>query len=321
MSEAIRYITVWTGGPFPYPALLALASILAVDPSATVELHHLDALDHSFDDSALRSTGRFETHRVDLTRLLGVRLLQKYLQIPSDSLAAKSNLIRIALLHRRGGVYVDLDTFTLRPLGSIAAGAFVGSERVWRHDRQRTQGGLSVAQYPGTAAWATAWALKRVDCAVAGGRLRMARRLRRLDRMVHVEQLNNAVIGAPAGSDLTAALLDRALQCDPRARYALGPALLEDTVASDPSLATVFEPDLFYAVPPGESHRLFWDRTLELPRSAAVVHYVGSNHRSLIERVGAGDRRFERPEVFWRLGRQAQVWLHQTDVLRRSVGL
>jgi hypothetical protein len=111
-------------------------------------------------------------------------------------------------------------------------------------------------------------------------------------------------------------MLERAVRCDPTVRYALGPALLHDTLAANPRLATVFPPDVFYAIPPGESHRFFQDRTLRLGGSAAVVHYVNSNHRALLASIRPGDERFSRPEVFWQLAGRAEGHLLSANRLQ-----
>lgn len=290
--------------------------MLAADSEATVELHHLGPIDDSAEMAILRSTGRLEIHSIQTSSLLEPPLVALLERIPRGSHAATSNLLRVALLHRRGGVYLDLDTFVLRPLTALAPGAFVGLERVWRHDRQRVESGLSVTDWPSTAMWGLFWALKRADTAVTRGRLRMAGFTHRFDQRLNTEQLNNAVIGAPAGSPLTAALLEQMCRRNPTVRFALGPALLHDVIAADHRLATVMHPDIFYGVPPSESHRFFWDRTLVLPPRAAVVHYVNSNHASLLRTVGFDDPRFGRDETFWRLARHAREWI--ADVATRE---
>lgn len=309
MALPPRYITVWVGGDLPYTAVLSLASMLAVDPDATIELHHLAPIADRHELGLLRATGRFEVHSIQLPSLLDDELLGVLEQIPQGAHAAASNIVRLALLHRRGGVYLDLDTFLLRPLTGFAFGAFVGLERVWELDRERVERGLRVRHWPATAAWGTVWALKRADTALTRGRLRIAGLTRWLDERLNTEQLNNAVLGAPAGSALTAALLERAKRCDPSVRYALGPNLLHDVVKADHRLATVMSPEVLFAVPPSESHRIFWDRHLQLPPRASVVHYVQSNHRKLLQSVTPGDQRFDRPELFWSLGRAADEWL------------
>lgn len=311
MAVAPRYITVWAGGPFPYYATLSIASMLQVDEEATVEVHHLVPLVGRPELSRLFSTGRVELHQVRPAALFDDALLEVFERIPESAYAARSNLIRIALLHLRGGVYLDLDTLLVRPLHGLAPGAFVGLERVWRHDRTRVERGLNARHWAGAAAWGCLWAAKRLDTKLLRGRLHLADAAHRIDAGLHTHQLNNAVFGAPAGSELTSALLERARRCDPKVRYALGPALLHDTVHSHSALATIMNPEVLFPVAPSESHRFFDDRTLQLPHRAAVVHYVQSNHRDLLADLRPGDRRFRRPEVFWQLAGRAEQWMRE----------
>jgi len=303
---------IWSGPSLPYPAVLSLASALAADPEAEVELHLLGDTQRTPELLRLASDPRCSIHQIDLATLLTPPVRRLFDAIPAGAHAARSNVLRVALLHRRGGVYLDLDTFVLRPLHDLAPGAFAGLERVWQYDRDRVEGRLRMRHWPATAGWGVAWAVKRADAKVLRGRARLADRLRFVDGLFHTEQMNNAVIGAPAGSDLTAAMLERAVRCNPTVRYALGPALLHDTLAAQPRLATILPPEVFYAIPPGESHRFFEDRTLQLGPSAAVVHYVNSNHRALLASIRPCDERFGRPEVFWQLAQAAERHLLST---------
>lgn len=315
VSVPKRYITIWSGHTFPYPATLSLASALAADPEATVELHVSGPLpDDPHLHDLLRRQPRLSWHHIDESHLLSPAVRRVFDGIPSNQHAARSNVLRIALLHQRGGVYLDLDTFLLAPLTDLADGAFAGLERVWASDRQRVGGRLPWSAWPATAVWAVAWWAKRMDSMAFHGRARLSQRLAGIDSMVHAEQMNNAVLGAPAGSDFTEALLAGVTDRDPTIRYELGPNLVHDTLAKNPRLATIMPPEVFYFVPPGESHRFFDDRRLVLPPTAKVVHYVNSNHRKLLASLRPGDVRLDRPEVFWRLARTTEAWMASTSL-------
>jgi hypothetical protein len=262
----------------------------------------------------LRRQPRLSWHPIDESQLLSPAVRRVFEGIPSGQHAARSNVLRIALLHDLGGVYLDLDTFLLAPLTGITDGAFAGLERVWSSDRQRVGGRLPVSTWPTTAVWAVAWWAKRMDSMVFHGGVRLSRRLSGIDSMVHVEHMNNAVLGAPAGSEFTEALLAGLTDRNPTVRYELGPNLVHDTLAANPRLATILPPEVFYFVPPGESHRFFEDRHLELPPTAKVVHYVNSNHRKLLATIRPGDVRLDRPEVFWRLARTTEAWMASTSL-------
>jgi hypothetical protein len=308
-----RYVTIWLGSPLPYTAILSIGSMLQAHPGAVVELHVLPGFEEPAHLRTLRRHRRFRTVEIDLDRLLAPPVRAVFDSLPPHAHAARANILRVAVLHERGGIYVDLDTFVLAPLTALASGPFAGLERVWMHDRERVERGLRLRHWPGTAAWGVAWACKRFDSTALHGAARTATWLRPVERWWTREQLNNAVIGAPAGSELTAAMLERIATCDPTARYALGPHLINDTVATMTDRVTVLGADTLYSVPPAESHRFFHDRTLKLPVAAVLVHYVNSNHPKLLASVSPGDARCARPELFWRLAGAAERGLHDTD--------
>ena len=157
---------------------------------------------------------------------------------------------------------------------------------------------------------AARWAACRFDAALARGRLGLANRI---SSGGHTRlQINNAVIGAPAESGFVALALEHALDVDPTVRFALGPNLLDDVAAALPSAVTVVPPSRFYAVPPGESYRYFDDATVELPLDAQVIHYVASNHRRLLDRLGPDDRRFDTGDAqFWKQARRVRATLER----------
>ncbi len=315
-----RYVMVWTGAPLPFLGAIAMERVLQVDTEATLEVHligdvptgeHLDLV-------TARSAGRLEIHRLrtghELDGLdpLTARRCRRVLDgIAPGASSARSNLLRYAILHRRGGVYLDTDVLLLHPIGDLAHGrAFVGIERVWRHDRARVEGRWTWRLLPGTVGFAAAYALRRADTSVLRGRARTGDLLRAADPLWTTLQPNNAVIGAPAGSELTGRLLERAADVDPRHRYALGPSLLQDLVAQEPDTAHVVPEPVFYPVPPSESHRFFDDRRLVLPATTLLVHYVASNHRSIVRSLRADDPRLA--------NRQEIVWSICRDVLART---
>ncbi|MDO8389123.1 MAG: glycosyltransferase [Actinomycetota bacterium] len=308
MAVPQRYLMVWIGTEFPYPCRLAAEAVLANAPEAELEIHVVGNppttpyFTEMFAPTA-PDAARISLHRVDLDRLFEPPVRRVYERIPATARSAQSNLVRLGLLHQRGGIYLDFDTLLLRPLHDLAPGAFVGLERVWRHDRQRVTSGLTPRMIAGATGWGITWALKRGDSQALRGAARSARWLRPIDDLFHVEQANNAVLGAPAHSEFTEQLLDASRFIDPTIRFALGPTLVHDTVAATPRLAKVLPPEVLYPVPPSESHRFFDDRYLALPPSAAIVHYVGSNHARTLASVTPGDRRFGRPTTFWQLGR------------------
>jgi Glycosyltransferase sugar-binding region containing DXD motif len=308
-----RYLLVWMGPSFPYVGRLAVESIVQSDPDAEVEIHVHGELPLSSDLARLRGLDAVSLRHVDLDTVFapfprGAALRLLFDAVPANAHAARSNLLRYALLYESGGVYVDFDVLVRKPLADLGGGrAFVGAEQVWAHDQAREEGRWTASMVPATAGWALAWALRRGDCKLNGGRAQLARRLQVLNPLWSRLQPNNAVIGAPPESHFIMLLLDYALEVDPTVRYALGPALVSKVIADHPRSAVVLPQRVLYPVPPGESFRFFEDRTLTIAKETALIHYVASNHRELLAGIVEGDERFAgRSEVFWALGAEVE---------------
>jgi len=305
---------VWAGSSFPFTARLTIESLLLADPQAQVEVHVLGPHPTTAHFTSLNSdpSSRVTIHDIDIDSLfdgLGATIGHDWSalldSIPEGAFSAQSNLLRYALLYRRGGVYVDFDVLALRPLHDLADGkAFIGCERVWIHDEARVEGRWRWRMTFGTVGWALSWFAKRSDSKLFGGSLRLARLLRAPDQLWTRLQANNAIVGAPAGSPFIHEVLRRCGSVKPTVRYALGPTLVSAVVRDHPHLICVVPESTLYPVPPSESHRFFEDRTLSLAASTAAIHYVNSNHRKLIRDLEPGDVRFDtRPELFWRVAR------------------
>lgn len=221
--------------------------------------------------------------------------------------AGLSNLVRLAILHRFGGVYLDTDLIVLRPLHDPDQhGAYVGQEWVWESNRARVERTWTISTRMRAALWGLRYAAVRFDSSVAGGHFGLAARIDRT--RCHRLQVNNAVIGAPSNSTFVEAALATALEVDHATRFALGPSLLDDVARALPRSVHVLPPSRFYAIPPGESFRWFDDRTIALPADAHVIHYVASNHRRLLERLDIDDPRFDRGAApFWRHARDVRA--------------
>ncbi|MCE9622991.1 MAG: hypothetical protein K8R99_11660 [Actinomycetia bacterium] len=314
MSVPRRYLTVWSGLSFPYAARLTIDSILLADPTAQVEIHVLGEhpMSSHFADLTDLADHRISVHDIDLDELFGsLRLISGtdcravFNAIPEHALSARSNILRYALLYRRGGVYVDFDVLVLRPLHDLAnGGAFLGAERVWAYDEARVEGRWKLRMTAGTVGWALSWFAKRLDSKWFGGALKLTKRLRRLDTLWTRQQPNNAIIGAPAHSPFIIEVLRQCALADPTVRYALGPTLVSAVARQHPHLVRVLPEATLYPVAPGESYRFFEDRHLQLSDETVAIHYVNSNHRKLLHELQPDDARLEtRSELFWTLAR------------------
>lgn len=230
-----------------------------------------------------------------------------------------SNLARLAILLRDGGVYLDTDVVVIQPLDDPdEIGAFVGMEQVWAGNRPRVSGGLGVVGAARAAPWAASWLVNRVSCRLTNGRFVRDQDVSppRWSRM----QANNAVLGAPAGSEFISRTLERALSVDPSARFALGPSLLDDMCRDEPNLVRVMPPSRYYPIPPGQSYRCFEDAYFPLPPDTQVLHYVASNHKRLLSGLDIDDPRFDtRQAPFWQRAREVREAM--VDGRRRGLRL
>jgi len=283
-----RLIFLWTGTTFPYFARLAVESALLVEPDAEIEVHVFgrrpDGAPHL---EALRGLERVRIVPIALDTVFDdlevdpAALRSLYARIPTQAVSARANLLRYAVLARRGGIYLDTDILLLRGLGDLRrARAFAGCEHVLSIDGRRVAGERSPDMLAVGAVWAAAWAMRRFDAELATPRLEPV--ARRLDIWWQAAQLNNAVIGAAPGASFVRRLLTRALEVDPTIRYRLGPTLIDEVAREDPTDVMILPPDTFYPVPPSYSFR-FFRGALKLPPETRLMHVVSSNHRALLD--------------------------------------
>jgi hypothetical protein len=286
-----RLIFVWTGPCFPAFARLAVESALLSDPDAAVEIHLFgDATRTGGELQHVAGYERVAVHAVDLPAIFEglphapeayLRLLER---LPPTAASARANLVRYALLHQRGGVYLDCDLFVLRSLRPLLVDeAFVGEELVWSADEARVAGGLGLRHAPAIAGWLWSYALRRADAHALGGRGWLEPLAARAEPWWAVGAVNNAVIGAAPRAGFLRRVLDEVFGADPAIRYALGPSLV--TRVARAGDVNVLPPSSFYAVPPSASFTLFEGRAVALPDDAYAIHYTASNHKRALARL------------------------------------
>jgi Glycosyltransferase sugar-binding region containing DXD motif len=300
----------------PYHCRLAVESALVAMPDSTIEFHIVGRLPRSGHLSHIERHPQVRVHDRDLDEVFAACPggAGPYLAL-ADRLgpgvpAALSNLVRLAVLYRDGGIYLDTDVIVLAPINPPSEGrALVGCEQVWALNRSRVGSGLTPGVVVRSVPWASARTLARLDSRLAHGRGRLADRIREPSGSVR-NQVNNAVIAAPPRSPFVGRSLQRARLVDPAKRFALGPHLLDDVARDHPRDVEIAPPHRFYAIPPGQSFRCFEDRYAELPPDAEVLHYVASNHRSLLGSLDIDDERFASGQApFWREARRVRASL------------
>ncbi|MFZ5897126.1 MAG: glycosyltransferase [Myxococcota bacterium] len=281
---------VWIGDNFPWLNFAAMASAVHRGGFSRVTLHHTDDLEHEPNFRALAELPRVVRHRLDPAREIdsayGPRLVDLYRRLLAP--AARSNLLRLAILVNRGGVYLDLDTVTCADLTPLRSAAFFcGNEHIAFP--------ASLQRSPNPVAWSGAYlrsALRDV--------LRRSRRAVNLFR--HVEswypaRANNAVLGAEARHPFLFELCERALALPGHVamrRYALGTSLLQTALADTRRRdLVVHPPDVFYPLPPEISEHWFRADTHArladaLSARTRVVHWYASvRTRKIVPRFDA----------------------------------
>ncbi len=246
---------VWLGRELSWVHLVALASAVRAGEFEHVTLHHTDPLDDSPVHRELAGLSTLKLERLDpealLVRVGRGELVGTYRALAAP--AARSNLIRAALLFERGGVYLDADTVTLRSFAALCArgGAFCGEERLV----------FPVRAGGGIAARFSPVALLRTAARDVLRRLPEGQRaFSRIERL-YPTGANNAVLGAEPRHPFLTELFARMLELLPRerlVRYALGTHALQRAVASYRGGGLeVLPPAAFYPLGPEISEHWF----------------------------------------------------------------
>jgi Glycosyltransferase sugar-binding region containing DXD motif len=249
----------WIGSRLPWAYAFAVISASARGGMDEVILHHTDELEDGPVLRALRQTPGVRLSRTDpwaclapVQAELGLaeRLTGLYDRLSSPVMRA--DVMRAAILHSHGGIYLDLDTLTVAPLTPLlGVPHFIGLEYiVWPRWVRSSRSPL---------VWARHLSLDVMRKAMR--RAPQGWRAFRLLQGLYFCGVNNAVMGGMPGAPLFAAYL-RAMAALPPAHlaepYALGPDLLQAIVDSDPPPGlTIHAPGAFYPLPPEISEHWF----------------------------------------------------------------
>jgi Glycosyltransferase sugar-binding region containing DXD motif len=273
---------LWDGQGFQPPYAAAVTSARRHHPDWEIILHSGDAPRNNAWWDSLASISRTEILTPEIAAqdlpIAAADFLELYRRVNYP--AGRSNLLRLSVLWKSGGVYLDLDTACVAPLDDLLdQGAFVGEEVVWKHDNERVERGFLPRMVATFSAFVISWLAARA------GLWRSSSLPEALLRKVWgSRELNNAVIGARAGHPWVRLLLEMALEADPTVRFALGPALFNRAwargVEQGVEMPERHAPEVFYQFPPSQTVRFFGACCREeLPLGARVLHWCSSNHR------------------------------------------
>ncbi len=271
---------VWLGNAFPWVYGLALRSAALKGGFKNVVLHHTDAIWNTPGWRAIENTERIKPRRLNArdylfqTDRVGAALWHLYNKLEQP--AAKSNLLRVAILAREGGVYLDTDIITVRSFEPLLdTGVFCGAERI------ALPANLIRSRLPHR------WLAAFLRIAVRDLLRQLPSGWRMFKRIEHFYPavVNNAVLGAAANHPFLIDMLERMLAMPPskqRKRFALGTHLLEDSTASyRGDDLTLHPPCRFYPLGPEISAHWFrYDGKVRLEevvhRDTVCVHWYAS---------------------------------------------
>jgi hypothetical protein len=285
---------IWYGASFPWMNVLALRSAHDRGGFERVVLHFDSQLSAASREALRDAMPRLELRPIDGEKVfgaigdaaIGARLVSLHAELQKP--AARANVLRAALLAAEGGVYLDIDTVTVRALDPLMHGAFCGTEPIAFPAR--------VMQSRSPAVWARALALHAARYA-----LRQApsgyRAFKRIEPL-YARAANNAVLGAPPGHRFMHALLEAMVDLPAErrhVRFALGTHLLQQTIARYPhGDLTVHEPVAFYPLGPEISRHWFriapQGKTVKLSdvidaRTFVVHWYASVRNRALVDQM------------------------------------
>ncbi len=248
---------VWYGPRLPYLHALAIRSAATHGGFRAVRLQHTDALEHLPHVVALGDLPNVEFVPLDDLALCEEAAGPELAELCDalESPVARSNLVRTALVYREGGVYLDMDTLTIRSFDAVRATApgFVGEEHI---------------VFPREVV--ESWDLRVKAKAYLKTTVRdLFRRLphgyRYFPRIVqhYHRAVNGAIMGGVAGHRFFREYLE-AMTKVPKGRWsrphALGTHLLQATYARyDGDDLHSFPPRVFYPLPPEISAHWFRD--------------------------------------------------------------
>ena len=246
---------VWYGPRLPYLHALAIRSAATHGGFDSVRLHHTDTLDELPHVLDLYGLPNFELVPLDDRALCeeanGPELADLVATLKSP--VARSNLVRTALVYRDGGVYLDMDTLTVRAFDGVRARApgFLGEEQIVFAEEVVASGDprVKAKAYLKTS-------VRDVFRRVPRG----YRHFPRIEQHYH-RAVNGAVMGGVPGHAFCAEYLSAMTEV-PKARWnkphALGTHLLQSVYkqyGGDDLYA--FPPPYFYPLPPEISAHWF----------------------------------------------------------------
>jgi hypothetical protein len=246
---------VWLGRRFPFLLGISVLSAAKFGGFTRVVVHCDSDIRHTpgwsvcMDDPRIVWQPLNEKVLLNYLESIGADLFSLYQRLTQP--AARSNIIRLAILYKEGGVYLDTDVITVNPFTRVRTESFFcGAEHI----------ALPASLYNTRSP---------VPWIKAAGRLVLRDILRRIPRgwllfkklnRMYPEVVNNAVMGASPGCTEVYKLLAKMLKLPEdrqTKRFALGTHLLESAVAEGEIDIRVLPPSTFFPLGPEISEHWF----------------------------------------------------------------
>jgi Glycosyltransferase sugar-binding region containing DXD motif len=289
----------WIGPNLPWAYVFAVLSAAENSGMTDIVLHHTDILANGPERRALERAPKVRLSHIDPARYLAE--VEQEAGLDAGRLVAfhdsvtrpvqRADILRVAILYREGGVYLDMDTITTAPFRPLLdARQFVGTERiVWPHS-------VRTSRSPAVRARHVALSLMRKGFRAIPQGWKGFRHVETL----YPRGMNNAVLGGQPRAPWFDACLHAMLALSPEERvrpYALGPHLLQQLADRDgpggpgPRDLTIHDPAVFYPVPPEISEHLFRfsrhvrARDILRPQTCVVHWYASVRTRSRVTQI------------------------------------
>ncbi len=282
---------IWFGSALPWVHALAVRSAALRGDFERVILHHADEPDGEGGWPGLKATARVEFRPLTPDEVLGrvervgKPLAELYGRLRAP--AAKTNVLRVAILAQEGGVYLDTDTVTIASFDHVRnAAAFCATERI---------------AFPAHAVWTRNPLRLLRSIRLHVQRERLCRRPDGWREFLRIEgqyeqAATNAILASEPGHGFVVGLMERMLalpQWRQTVRYALGTHALQQHMAQYGGGDLVLHPpDVFCPLSPRISAQWFVFRaeaSLDgvLSARTRAVHWYASLHgREWASRLG-----------------------------------
>ena len=276
-----RIFFVWLGKIFPWSAKIAAMSALHVQKPKEIIVYS----DAELQDKDLKDI-EFKVIDSSIFKDLGDNGICEELYNRVKSPASKANLLRLALLYRHGGIYLDTDTVFVKPVDDLLnLRGFCGTETVaLPRELFKSVNPLAYMACGLRFAW-------RFFCTYCPSGEQIFRKTETL----FYQSANNAVLASEAGNPIIARAfqtINSMPQKERLRRYRLGTHLLQNITRNKSSeFMEVLPGSYFYPLGPEICRHYFLDGTAKrlnkmlLPNTRIVHWYNSVEHRFLREQL------------------------------------